>query len=251
MRRLAIACEEGKEHTELFVNYRRDGTPFLNLLMIVPLLDTRGNVRYFLGAQVDVSGLLKDMNSLESVRRLLTGQKPEDSCKPTTSDRLQAMKSLSLMLGGDELDIVRRHGGYLSQGYSHLHDTTTASLEKRRRTRILLQGNDEDFADDLESENDSKEDHSPLTAHELLNKRFVGVYQNVSYATHHAKKSSLLIHATVSRRSTSSLLTYPIRFSIASSPRPASVASHTSHRWQLQDQSRFRAIASKGYCSNC
>ena len=250
MRRLAIACEEGKEHTELFVNYRRDGTPFLNLLMIVPLLDTRGNVRYFLGAQVDVSGLLKDMNSLESVRRLLTGQKPEDSCKPTTSDRLQAMKSLSLMLGGDELDIVRRHGGYLSQGYSHLHDTTTASLEKRRRTRILLQGNDEDFADDLESDDDPKEDHSPLTAHELLNKRFVGVYQNVSDTTH-TENFCLLIRATVSRRSTSSLLTYPIRFSIASHTRPASVASDTSHRRQLQDQSRFRAIASKGYCSNC
>lgn len=44
--------------------------PFMNLLMCTPLLDSKGAVRYYLGAQVDVSGLAKDCSGLESLQRL-------------------------------------------------------------------------------------------------------------------------------------------------------------------------------------
>lgn len=138
--------------------------------MMVPLSDSKDNVRYFLGAQVDVSGLLKDTNSLESIRKLLTNKvKPEDSCKPTTCDRLQAMKELSLMLETDELDLIRQRGGSMKQGTSHLHDTTTLSHKSTTRSRIFLHGNDEDFADDDKEEEDNH----------LHDKRFIGIYQNV------------------------------------------------------------------------
>ena len=43
----------------------------MNLLMIAPLLDSRGNIRYFIGAQVDVSGLVKDCTDLESLQQLV------------------------------------------------------------------------------------------------------------------------------------------------------------------------------------
>ncbi len=33
------------------VNYRKDGTPFLNRLRIRPLFDAKGNLRYFVGVQ--------------------------------------------------------------------------------------------------------------------------------------------------------------------------------------------------------
>lgn len=38
-RRFAVSCQEKRDHTEIFVNYRRDGTPFLSLVMNAPLMD--------------------------------------------------------------------------------------------------------------------------------------------------------------------------------------------------------------------
>lgn len=39
LRRVAISNQEAKDHTEILVNYRRDGSPFLSLVMNAPLLD--------------------------------------------------------------------------------------------------------------------------------------------------------------------------------------------------------------------
>lgn len=41
------------------------------MLMIAPLCDSRGQIRYHIGAQVDVSGLVKDCTDLESFRQLV------------------------------------------------------------------------------------------------------------------------------------------------------------------------------------
>lgn len=35
-------------------NYRKDGTPFRNAVMIAPIFDAQGNIEYFLGSQVEV-----------------------------------------------------------------------------------------------------------------------------------------------------------------------------------------------------
>lgn len=39
--------------------------------MIAPLCDSRGQIRYHIGAQVDVSGLVKDCTDLESFQQLV------------------------------------------------------------------------------------------------------------------------------------------------------------------------------------
>ncbi len=36
------------------INYRKDGTPFRNAVMIAPLFDERGDLRYFLGSQMAI-----------------------------------------------------------------------------------------------------------------------------------------------------------------------------------------------------
>lgn len=38
-RRFAISMKEGQDHSEIFVNYRRDGSPFLSLVMNAALID--------------------------------------------------------------------------------------------------------------------------------------------------------------------------------------------------------------------
>ena len=51
--REAIA-DERSFMTEI-LNYRRDGSPFRNALMIAPLFDNDGRLLYFIGSQMDVS----------------------------------------------------------------------------------------------------------------------------------------------------------------------------------------------------
>ncbi|KAK4033815.1 hypothetical protein C8A01DRAFT_39701, partial [Parachaetomium inaequale] len=53
-RRLSMAAAAGREVTELLLNYRPDGTPYWNFLFVCPLMEN-GSVRYFFGAQVNVS----------------------------------------------------------------------------------------------------------------------------------------------------------------------------------------------------
>ncbi|KAL6705869.1 hypothetical protein ACN47E_006329 [Coniothyrium glycines] len=123
---------EGKDHSEILLNYRRDGSPFMNLLMTAPLLDSRGNLRYFIGAQIDISGLVKDGTDLDAFRRMLDQQEgivAEDEHK----DEFQI---LSEMFNHAELDTVRKHGGSMHR--EHLEDQDDAST-RDHRPRLLLQ----------------------------------------------------------------------------------------------------------------
>ena len=38
------------------LNYRKDGTPFRNAVMIAPIFDAEGELEYFLGSQVEIAG---------------------------------------------------------------------------------------------------------------------------------------------------------------------------------------------------
>jgi hypothetical protein len=52
------------------MNSRRDGSPFMNLLQCAPLCDSQGKIRYFIGAQIDVSGLAMEGAQMESLQNL-------------------------------------------------------------------------------------------------------------------------------------------------------------------------------------
>ncbi|TGO60473.1 hypothetical protein BCON_0035g00490 [Botryotinia convoluta] len=124
VRRIREKIEAGQEHCETFLNYRRDGSPFMNLLMCAPLCDSRGTIRYFIGAQVDISGLVKECSELESLQRLVAADELaqereaeraanpdaelEEHPAPPPKDEFQ---ELSEMLNMQELDTVRKWGG--------------------------------------------------------------------------------------------------------------------------------------------
>jgi PAS domain S-box-containing protein len=48
------AVEKGRPVIVDILNYRRDGTPFRNGVMIAPLFDERGRIAFFLGSQVEL-----------------------------------------------------------------------------------------------------------------------------------------------------------------------------------------------------
>ncbi|QIK95274.1 PAS domain-containing protein [Sphingomonas sp. HDW15A] len=54
---IATAIRERRPALVPMVNYRRDGTMFLNGVMIMPLFEEDGKLRWFLGSQVDLGAM--------------------------------------------------------------------------------------------------------------------------------------------------------------------------------------------------
>ncbi|KAI4193963.1 MAG: hypothetical protein LQ350_008046 [Teloschistes chrysophthalmus] len=140
VRRIRDATQAGREHCEVFLNYRRDGSPFVNLLMIAPLCDSRGQIRYHIGAQVDVSGLVKDCTDLESFQQLVADQNQQKSPQsdgPDDRQKKDEFQELSEMLNMGELDTVRRFGGKMHrESYDEEEDNSRNGAP--HRPRLLL-----------------------------------------------------------------------------------------------------------------
>jgi hypothetical protein len=99
--------------------------------MMAPLLDSRGILRYFIGAQIDVSGLVKDGTDLEAFQRMLAQDEGREE-GPQPKDEFQA---LSEMFNNTELDTVRKFGGSMHR--EHLEDQDEAGMH--HKPRLLIQ----------------------------------------------------------------------------------------------------------------
>ena len=142
----------------------------MNMLMIAPLCDSRGKIRYFIGAQVDVSGLIKDCTDLESLQQLVTQEQNEhDEDGGTHPDGQEAkddFQDLSEMLNMAELETVRKYGGRMHREYQD-EDGDVSRGVVPHMPRLLLQ---EPTADDTPNYDQSSRQSGKLT----------GIYQNVS-----------------------------------------------------------------------
>ena len=81
----------------------------MNLLLIAPLYDNKGTVRYFIGAQIDVNGLIENGRGLDSFERLLAQDRQEaryGEHRPAKTPQA-ALSELSNMLNDDDMEIVR------------------------------------------------------------------------------------------------------------------------------------------------
>nr|XP_036582835.1 hisactophilin c49s mutant phototropin phy3 fusion protein [Colletotrichum truncatum]KAF6791626.1 hisactophilin c49s mutant phototropin phy3 fusion protein [Colletotrichum truncatum] len=156
----------GKEHYETFLNYRRDGSPFMNLLMVAPLYDSRGTVRYFIGAQVDVSGLAKESSGLDALQNLVV---KKDSAASTShrnqegEEEKDEFQDLTEMFNPIELETVRRRGGNMHRAPQDEAQTTTST--NWHKPRILIQ-----------DETSSIQQLSPVTS--LNSGKLTGVYEH-------------------------------------------------------------------------
>ncbi len=83
----------------------------MNLLMTAPLYDNRGNVRYIIGAQVDVSGLIEDGRGLDSFERTLNDRSYNQRDNSDTGDtakkkHLKRLGEFAQMLSLDESSVL-------------------------------------------------------------------------------------------------------------------------------------------------
>ncbi len=177
VRRLAIANTEGRQHCEVFVNYRRDGSPFMNLLMTAPLMDSRGNIRYYIGAQVDVSNLVKECSNLDGSWQLVErDENGEAGAEEETSNKKDEFQELTEMFNSAELETVRKHGGRMHKEY--VDDSDQESVSGGGKKRVIIKDNS--AATEVTEERGSRSNPETSPAiRERINGRLEGVYQNV------------------------------------------------------------------------
>lgn len=79
----------------------------MNLLMIAPLHDNKGHVRYFLGCQIDVTHLIEGGKGIETFEKLLANDRAEERYRGRSSRKpTQVLGELGQMMNDDELDAV-------------------------------------------------------------------------------------------------------------------------------------------------
>lgn len=85
--RLRSAIWRADECNELILNYKRDGSSFWNLLSLCPLKDASGNLRFYLGAQIDVSSSIESHDDV--LKMLSYGANEDDKTADRTSSRFE------------------------------------------------------------------------------------------------------------------------------------------------------------------
>ena len=186
VRRLIEAISAGEDTCELILNYRRDGSAFFNLLMTAPLYDNKGEVRYFLGSQIDVSPLVDDGKGLESFAQLLSHDRSvreSDFRKPR--DPLDILGDLAEMLSEPEAKSVqdRMRGGSQDSGRS-------TPIKRRPTTRRYLSRD--------EANQDGASAHLWPDLSLGHSGRLPGVYRNVREILLHLNLQTLIYCSTCS-----------------------------------------------------
>ncbi|EMD00802.1 hypothetical protein BAUCODRAFT_61939 [Baudoinia panamericana UAMH 10762] len=135
VRRLIEALTTGQEICETILNYRRDGSPFMNLLMIAPLYDNKGQVRYFLGCQIDVSQLVEGGRGLESFSQLLAQDRTESRFGGRPQhDPKHMLGELGQLITEEESNIIKDRSRRYSEGSK---EVVPAHRPSGRTRRIL------------------------------------------------------------------------------------------------------------------
>ncbi|EXJ58985.1 hypothetical protein A1O7_06416 [Cladophialophora yegresii CBS 114405] len=158
--RLRETIGKGEDICETLLNYRRDGRPFINLLMIAPLHDDKGNVKYHIGAQVDVTGLVARGKGLDGFEQYMFSSEikrrereargkdveaDEDIRKPRA---LAKLRELSEMFDLEESAVVRSHSR--SASASGDEDERSIGSSRKGGRRVLADS-------DLSSDNDDED----------------------------------------------------------------------------------------------
>jgi len=182
----------------------------MNLLMMAPLLDSRGNLRYFIGAQIDVSGLVKDGTDLDAFQRMLAqqdGHQEQDEPK-------DEFRELSEMLNHVELDTVRKFGGNMHREQVPDGEETSKPL----KARLLIQ--DQSTYDVAAAEQPPPKPDGRLS----------GPYKSVS----RRDVQSELMHADnmpVPHHPASPIPPHPLHLAFAPRPRNSPVSISRPYRW--------------------
>jgi hypothetical protein len=149
---------------------------------MAPLLDAKGSLRYFIGAQIDVSALLESSAALPSLSRLQelqsSGQDPPDHRSPCL-DKDEALRRLGESLNSDESSILHKTS---SECYDQSNFEGVCHMKPRNSNMphsfhaVIQEPGLEALADDRLSEN--LEDGESMPTCPPLSGKLSGVFQH-------------------------------------------------------------------------
>lgn len=204
----------------------------MNLLMLAPLLDSRGNLRYYIGAQVDVSGLVKECTDLDAFRHYVEVKEGREEADPTKDE----FQELSEMFNISELDIVKRHGGNMHR--EHVRDDDGMSVRGgqggRGGPRVLIK--------------DMSEFETAVAPSMRAEGRLQGVYKHVS--SHCREYLIVLTFGPVSTDPASAFATDLIRLTLSPRSWNPAIALPGSNRGQYAC-ARLRRRRADGLLARC
>ena len=89
-KRLRTSIDNCEETVELLLNYRKNGDPFWNLLYVSPLFDSRGDVSFFIGGQINCSTTIHSYTDILKVLSFNEEEFEEKSASRSPSIRSAA-----------------------------------------------------------------------------------------------------------------------------------------------------------------
>ena len=118
----------------------------MNLLMIAPLYDNKGAVRYFIGAQVDINGLIEGGRGIDSFERLLAQDRHQARYGEAAMSKTPqvALAELSNMLNDDDMEIVRHSGREMTARRPSGASTPVTTSQRQKGRRYVGMDNPED-----------------------------------------------------------------------------------------------------------
>ncbi len=111
------AVEQGRPTLTELINYKKDGTPFRNAVMVAPVVGPSGRIEFFLGSQMDVTeegklpSILYRQRAVEGVRVLTPRQ------RQVLQQMIQGFrnKQIAARLGIDEKTVKMHRAGLLAK----------------------------------------------------------------------------------------------------------------------------------------
>lgn len=100
----------------------------MNLLQTAPLCDSQGKVRYFIGAQVDVSGLAMEGAQMESLQALTAQNERREAGEEEPQQPKSEFQELGELFSPRELQNINAHGGNLFQPIEERVNPTNSRL---------------------------------------------------------------------------------------------------------------------------
>ena len=157
------------------------------------MYDNRGKVRYFIGAQIDITGLVEDGRGVESFEKYLIERKQkeaieneEDPQEDITSSPLKTLSELGKLLSPEEVAIVQsgKEKDNTMRDDASMGSNGRRDNQSRAGRRIIgVERHDQDMGSD----------RSAYVGSSLrMSGRLPGVYQNVSRPTKVTLESSTL-----------------------------------------------------------
>lgn len=100
----------------------------MNLLQCAPLCDSQGKVRYFIGAQVDVSGLAMEGAQMESLQALTAQKDRREAGEEEPQQPKSEFQELGELFSPRELQNIHAYGGNLFQPIEDRVNPTNSRL---------------------------------------------------------------------------------------------------------------------------